>query len=560
MTQAHAQVAESLEQQTATSEILRVISQSPTDVQPVFNTIVESVVQLCDGVSATVYRFDGHLIHLVAHHHSVPSAVREVFERVYPLPPSRTSVVAQAILDRSLVHVRDFENDPAIPTASREMARAVGHRSLVAVPMLRGEEPIGAISVGRRGPHGEVRPFTDSEIALLQTFADQAVIAIENVRLFNETKEALERQTASSEILCVISSSPTDIQPVFDAVVENAALLCEANDVAIYRREGDRLRFVAHQGSIPPPGRVGEYVRPLERGSVTGRSVLEARLLHLADVQTKADEFPTASDLAQRLGFRTLLSVPLIREGTAIGTIMVRRTEARLFTERQVALLKTFADQAVIAIENVRLFTELQKKNQALTKAHAQVSESLEQQTATSEILRVISSSPTDLQPVFETVCCSRAHWDKEFGTGRAILDRAIVHVPDTERDTERNRELARDFGYRRLLVVPMMRGDEAIGALAVTGREPGSFSPERMVALFTSTTRRSRSFRCERAVQVRAGHQHEDCEDVGPDHPANGLATGGPGDRLRSTNAASSPPGWSTRRRARPSCPPMPA
>src|SRR5262249_19773492 len=229
LTQAHAQVTESLEQQTATSEILRVISTSPTDLQPVFETIVESVVELCDGVSATVYQFDGNLIHLTAHHHSVSSAAREAFERVYPLPPSRSSVVAQAILDRAVIHVRDFEGDAGIPVASREMARAVGHRSLVVVPMLRGDGPIGAISVGRRGPDAAPRPFSDSEISLLRTFADQAVIAIENVRLFTELQEknraltqahdqvseALGQQTATSEILRVISSSPTDVQPVF---------------------------------------------------------------------------------------------------------------------------------------------------------------------------------------------------------------------------------------------------------------------------------------------------------------------------------------------------------
>ena len=207
---------EALEQQTATADILRVISSSPTDVQPVFDTIVESVVRLCDGVFTTVFRFDGDLIHAVAHHQSITPEGTDLFRSVYPMRPSRDSVIARSILDRTVVHVPDAEHDPTVPPASRQLARAVGYRSILGVPMLREGDPIGAIGVGRRDSVGEARPFSNREIELLKTFADQAVIAIENVRLFNETKEALEQQTATGEILRVISSSPTDIRPVFE--------------------------------------------------------------------------------------------------------------------------------------------------------------------------------------------------------------------------------------------------------------------------------------------------------------------------------------------------------
>src|SRR5262249_29287577 len=218
--------------------------------------------------------------------------------------------------------------------------------------------------------------FWEGQISVLKTFADQAVIAIENVRLFNELQarnrdltETLEQQTATAEILRVISSSPTDVQPVFDAIAEGATRLCGAFDAAIFRRDGDRLLLVAHHGSIPTPGPVGKTTLLLVRGNTVGRAVLDRQYVHLADLQTEGDEFPETSGRAQRLGWKAVLSVPLMHAGDAIGVIALRRIEAELFTDRQVSLLQTFADQAVIAIENVRLFNETK--------------EALEQQTAT---------------------------------------------------------------------------------------------------------------------------------------------------------------------------------
>src|SRR5262252_8980280 len=211
--------------------------------------------------------------------------------------------------------------------------------------------------------------------------------------------EAYEQQAAMAGILRVIASSPTDLQPVFDAVAESAARLCESSDADIWRRADDQLALVAHYGAIPV-GPVAEFGLPLVRGSVGGRSILEGRPIQVADVQAASDEFPESAENAWRTRFRTILSVPLMRESVAIGAIILRRTEARPFTERQVALLQTFADQAVIAIENVRLFKELQASNGELTTA-------LDKQTATSEILRVISQSPTDVQPVFDSIIAS---------------------------------------------------------------------------------------------------------------------------------------------------------
>src|SRR5262249_49007198 len=328
---------------------------------------------------------DGELVHLVAGFNLDPES-EEAFRHYFPRAPGRELALTRAILDGSVVHVPDTLQDT---DHIRELAQTTRSRALLAVPMLRNGKPIGAISVARR----EARPFSDNQITLLKTFADQAVIAIENVRLFTELQqknyaltsahaqvtESLEQQTATAEILRVISSSPTDLQPVLDTLAESAGRLCEAYDVSVWRVGGEALRLAAHHGPIPQ-GRIGESLIPLVRGLVTGRSVIERRTVHVTDLQAEVEEFPEGSTFAQELGFRTIVSVPLLREGTAIGVITLRRTEVRPFTDKQIALLKTFADQAVIAIENVRLFTELQGKNRDLTEA-------LDRQTATAQIL-----------------------------------------------------------------------------------------------------------------------------------------------------------------------------
>jgi two-component system, NtrC family, sensor kinase len=301
--------------------------------------------------------------------------------------------------------------------------------------------------------------------------------------------EALEQQAATSEILRVIRRSPRNVQPVFDAVAESAARLCESLDSSVWRREGDRLLLVAHHGAIP---QAGTESLPLVRGTVGGRSVLDGRIVHIADIQTEGDEFPITSENARRQGYRTILSVPLMREGVAIGAIVLRRSEARLFNKRQISLLKTFADQAVIAIENTRLLNELRQRTDDL-------SESLEQQTATSEVLRVISSSPGALEPVFQAmlenavrICeakfgmmalCEDGHfrlaahlnvpsalsnfmqqrgtWRPPAGSafGRLLQTKSVFHTADVSAEQVPN-PTAQFGGARAYVAVPMLKDD----------------------------------------------------------------------------------------------------
>ena len=504
---------EALEQRAATAEVLGVINASRGDLQPVFEAMVEKARRLCQADA-------GHLALPVGDDYrsvavAAMSREMEVLIGSVSYAPGRGTAIGRALAERRPVQISDIGTD------NEHIARQAAHkgfiRTILGVPLLRDGEAIGAFGLSRQ----RIEPFSESQIELVRTFADQAVIAIESARLLGELRQSLEQQTATANVLRVISSSPGDLEPVFRAMLVNAVRICEANFATLFLREGDALRVAAHHGSLTKAWdeqwRVGVLLQPDQElqafRAFSGRQPLQ--VVDLSKAPSYLDRNPKAVNSVEIGGIRTMVTVPMLKDGEAIGVITIFRTEVREFTAKQIALVTNFAAQAVIAIENARLLSELR--------------ESLEQQTATADVLRVISSSPGDLEPVFRAMLENATRiCEAEFGTlalcegdalravalhggredyaderrrnpvfrpapdvpvMRAVRMKQVQHVANmlTERAyIDRDAAIVtmvETGGARTFLAVPMLKDDEAVGVLIVYRQEVRPFT-DKQIAL----------------------------------------------------------------------------
>src|SRR5262245_52059924 len=499
------ELSESLDQQTATSEVLRVISSSPGELEPVFQTILSNATRLCEAKFGTLYRYDGGTFYPVTFHKVPPSFADFLRQRGSFVPPPGTP------LDR-LLRTRDVvrtADDSAEETPSPS-ALLAGAKSHVAVPMFKDGELTGAIVIYRM----EVRPFTDKQIELVTNFAAQAIIAIENTRLLNELLESLEQQTATSEVLKIISSSPSDLKPVFHSMLENSVRICEAKFGQMFLCEGDKVRAVATldvpAALVQEDERRGAFQPSAEGG--LARAIRTKKVLHIDDLMSEQPSLP----VVKLGGARSYIAVPMLKESDVVGVIVIYRQEVRPFTGKQVDLVKNFAAQAVIAIENARLLNELRQRT-------GDLSESLEQQTATSEVLKVISSSPGDLEPVFQAILANATRiCDAKFGVlfryeNGMFRAAATLNAPQAFVEFHRERGSfkppagtpldrllkaggaiysadeatnpgapARLGGARSLVTVPMRKDGQLIGAIIIYRQEVRPFT-DKQIELLTN-------------------------------------------------------------------------